>query len=225
MSVVIVEEGEGLALTLQLEKLQKEWEEKKTQSVEVRKVLDDLKLHKLRMKRLAEELSVAEAWEIELEARRLRVEESLKPPLLGLFDKLESEEFVGDQLLREAFVSGGEDVFKTLESRASRVMQLERRALLMFVHLLLRLEAHVKRGYWAGQGGEAGQDGGVRAGQARYCLVMSGQRGGESCDDDDAGVGRGATFSGTSCEPVADWGGEEKRGQCLCSNRRLVLAI
>ena len=56
MSVVIVEEGEGLALTLQLEKLQKEWEEKKTQSVEVRKVLDDLKLHKLRMKRLAEEL-------------------------------------------------------------------------------------------------------------------------------------------------------------------------
>ena len=72
MSVVIVEEGEGLALTLQLEKLQKEWEEKKTQSVEVRKVLDDLKLHKLRMKKLAEELSVAEAWEIELEARRLR---------------------------------------------------------------------------------------------------------------------------------------------------------
>jgi len=139
MSVVIVEEGEGLALTLQLEKLQKEWEEKKTQSVEVRKVLDDLKLHKLRMKRLAEELSVAEAWEIELEARRLRVEESLKPPLLGLFDKLESEEFVGDQLLREAFVSGGEDVFKTLESRASRVRQLERRALLMFVDLLLRL--------------------------------------------------------------------------------------
>ena len=139
MSVVIVEEGEGLALTLQLEKLQKEWEEKKTQSVEVRKVLDDLKLHKLRMKKLAEELSVAEAWEIELEARRLRVEESLKPPLLGLFDKLESEDFVGDQLLREAFVSGGEDVFKTLESRASRVRQLERRALLMFVHLLLRL--------------------------------------------------------------------------------------
>ena len=139
MSVVIVEEGEGLALTLQMEKLQKEWEEKKTLSVEVRKVLDDLKLHKLRMKTLAEEVSVAEAWEIELEARRWRVEESLKPPLLGLFDKLESEEFVGDQLLREAFVSGGEDVFKTLESRASRVRQLERRALLMFVHLLLRL--------------------------------------------------------------------------------------
>ena len=62
MSEVIVEEGEGLALTLQMEKMKKEWKEKKAQSVEVRKVLEDLKLHKLRMKRLAEELSVAEAW-------------------------------------------------------------------------------------------------------------------------------------------------------------------
>ena len=46
-----------------------------------------------------------EAWEIELKTRRWRVEESLKPPLLGLFDKLEKEELVGDQLLREAFAS------------------------------------------------------------------------------------------------------------------------
>merc|ERR1719370_779678 len=91
------------------------------------------------MKRLADELSVAEAWETELEARSSRVEESLKPPLLGLFDKLEEEELVGDQLLREAFASGGEDVLEILESRASRMRQLERRALLMFVDMLLRL--------------------------------------------------------------------------------------
>ena len=128
-----------MALVLEMEKLKKEWEEKMARSVEVAKALEDLKLHKLRMKRLTEELSVAEAWEIELEARRKRIEESLKPPLLGLFDKLEKEEFVGDQLLQEAFASGGEDMFKTLESRARRVRQLERRALLMFVDLLLRL--------------------------------------------------------------------------------------
>ena len=134
-----VENRESMAVTLEMEKLKKEWEEKKARSVEVAKVLEDLKLHELRMKKLAEELSVAEEWETELEARRWRVEESLKPPLLGLFDKLEKEEFVGDQLLQEAFASGGEDMFKTLESRARRVRQLERRALLMFVDLLLRL--------------------------------------------------------------------------------------
>merc|ERR550534_3441992 len=91
------------------------------------------------MKKLAEGLSVAEEWETELEARRWRIEESLKPPLLGLYDKLENEELVGDQLLREAFSIGGEDLFEILENRASRVRQLERRALLMFVDLLLRL--------------------------------------------------------------------------------------
>merc|ERR1719495_472508 len=91
------------------------------------------------MKRLAEELSVAEEWETELEARRWRIEESLKPPLLGLFDKLEKEELIGEQLLQEAFASGGEDLFEILESRVSRVRQLERRTLLMFVDLLLRL--------------------------------------------------------------------------------------
>merc|ERR1719494_1355445 len=91
------------------------------------------------MKKLAEELSVAEAWENEFEARRWRIEESLKPPLFGLFDNLEKEELVGDQLLQEAFASGGEDLFEILEIRASRTRQLERRALLMFVDLLLRL--------------------------------------------------------------------------------------
>merc|ERR1719357_2139228 len=126
-------------MALMLEKLKKELEENVARSVEVAKALEDLRLHKLRMKRLAEELSMAEAWEIELEARKLRVEESLKPPLLGLFDKLEKEELVGDQLLREAFVSGGEDLFKILENRAERVRQLERGALLLFVDLLLRL--------------------------------------------------------------------------------------
>ena len=138
-AVGIDEEGESMALVLEMEKLKKEWEEKKARSVEVAKVLKDLKLHKLRMKKLAEDLSVAEEWETEFEARKWRIEESLKPPLLGLFDKLEKEELVGDQLLLEAFASGGEDVFRTLESRASRVTQLERRALLMFVDLLLRL--------------------------------------------------------------------------------------
>ena len=138
-AVVIVEEGESMAVALEMEKLKKEWKEKKARSVEVAKVLEDLKLHKLRMKKLAEGLSVAEEWETELEARRWRIEESLKPPLLGLFDKLEKEEFVGDQLLQEAFASGGEDLFEILESRACRTRQLERRALLMFVDLLLRL--------------------------------------------------------------------------------------
>ena len=79
-----VDRRDSMTVTVEMAMLMKEWEEKKARSSEVGKVLEDLKLHKLRMKRLAEELSVAEAWETELKTRRLRVEESLKPPLLGL---------------------------------------------------------------------------------------------------------------------------------------------
>merc|ERR1719180_488034 len=48
---------------------------------------------------LVEELSIAESWEGELEAKRHKVEESLKPPLLQFFDKVEKEERVDDELL------------------------------------------------------------------------------------------------------------------------------
>ena len=57
-----VENRESMAVTLEMEKLKKEWEEKKARSVEVHKVLEGIKLHKLRIKKLAEELSVAQAW-------------------------------------------------------------------------------------------------------------------------------------------------------------------
>ena len=50
-----VENRESMAVTLEMEKLKKEWEEKKARSVEVHKVLEGIKLHKLRIKKLAEE--------------------------------------------------------------------------------------------------------------------------------------------------------------------------
>ena len=95
-AVGVVAEREGMVQFLEMETLKKEWEVKRARSVEVRMVWEDLKLQRLRIKRLAEELPIAEAWELELEARMWRAEESLKPPVLGLFDKLEKEELVSD---------------------------------------------------------------------------------------------------------------------------------
>ena len=77
---------------LEMEKLKV----KRARSVKARKAWEDLKLHKLRIKRLAEELPIAEAWELELEVMMCRAEESLKPPVLGLLGKLE-EVLVSDQ--------------------------------------------------------------------------------------------------------------------------------
>ena len=122
-----------------LEKLDREWKERVAVSVEASRAKANLNLHKQRIARLVEELSIAEAWEGELQAKRRRVEESLKPTLLQLHEKMEREEHVDDELLQEAFSTGGEDVFKILEGRVGRSKQMERVALIRLVDLLMRL--------------------------------------------------------------------------------------
>ena len=135
--LVNVEERE--TMVGELENLTKEWKERKATSMEMRRASDNLSLHRKRINKLVEELSLAEAWDGELEAKRRRIEESLKPPLLGLFDKLEREDTVDDGLLQEAVSSGEDKLLKILEERVGKVMQMKRSSLLHFVDLLLRL--------------------------------------------------------------------------------------
>ena len=135
--LVNVEERE--TMVGELENLTKEWKERKATSMEMRRASENLSLHRKRINKLVEELSLAEAWDGELEAKRRRIEESLKPPLLGLFDKLEREDTVDDGLLQEAVSSGEDKVLKILEERVGKVMQMKRSSLLQFVDLLLRL--------------------------------------------------------------------------------------
>ena len=102
-------------MVAKMEVLAKEWRGRMAGSVEVRRARENLKLHKIKMKRLAEELSIAEEWKGELEAKRRRIEESLMPPILRFFDKLKRMVVINDNLLQEAFLNGAEEVFKMLE--------------------------------------------------------------------------------------------------------------
>ena len=140
----VVEERGDMDMVAKMEVLAQEWREKMAGSVEARRARESLKLHKIKMKKLAEELSIAEEWKGELEAKRRRIEESLMPPILRFFDKLKRMAVINDYLLQEAFLSGGEEVFKMLEKGATRVTQMERPALVYFVDLLLRLRQVVE---------------------------------------------------------------------------------
>ena len=98
-----------------------------------------MKILRMKIRELTEELSIAEEFECELEAKRRRIEESLVPPILRFFDKLERMEVINDILLQETFSSGREQMFKMLEWGARRVKQMKLPALIYFVDLLLRL--------------------------------------------------------------------------------------
>ena len=138
----VVKEREGIAAKMEV--LVKEWKEKMSGSVEVRKARENLKMNRMKIRELREELSIAEEFEGELKAKRRRIEESLAPPILRFFDKLKRMEVIKDILLQEAFSRGREQMFKMLEWGAIRVKQMKRPALIYFVDLLLRLRQLVE---------------------------------------------------------------------------------
>ena len=137
----VVAERENIAAKMEV--FEKEWRERVARSAEVQRAKENLKMHKTKIRRLLEELSTAEEWEGELEAKRRRIEESLLPPVLLFFNKLKKFEVINDNFLQEAYSGGGEEVFKMLEMGANRVKQMERPNLVYFVDLLLRLRRSV----------------------------------------------------------------------------------
>ena len=137
----VVAERENIAAKMEV--FEKEWRERVARSAEVQRAKENLKMHKTKIRRLLEELSTAEEWEGELEAKRWRIEESLMPPVLRFFDKLKKFEVINDNLLQKAYSSGRNEVFKMLEMGTKRVRQMERSNLVYFVDLLLRLRHSV----------------------------------------------------------------------------------
>ena len=85
------------------------------------------------------ELDGAEAWEKELDEKLCKMEKAVKPPLLQLYEKLDKEEDVEQELLLNGFKSSQEDLLKMLKDRVGRVRQMERSALMKLVDLLLRI--------------------------------------------------------------------------------------
>ena len=85
------------------------------------------------------ELDGAEAWEKELQERLGRIEQAAKPPLLQLYEKLDREESVEEELLFNGFKSSEEDLLKMLKERVGRARQMERPALMKMVDILLRV--------------------------------------------------------------------------------------
>ena len=84
------------------------------------------------------ELDGAEAWERELHGKLVRVEQAAKPPLLQLYEKLDRDEDVEEELLLNVFKSSKGDLLKILKERVRKVRLMERPTLVKMVDFLLR---------------------------------------------------------------------------------------
>ena len=90
-------------IAAKMKELVKEWKGKMTGSVEVRRARENLKTNRMKIRKLTEELSTAEKFESEVEAKRHRIEESLVPSILLFFDKLKRLDVINGILLQGAF--------------------------------------------------------------------------------------------------------------------------
>jgi hypothetical protein len=129
-------------------RLEREWEEQVAGSPEARGARVALQLHRRKVHRLEEEVAAAEDWEVELEARSRRLEESLKPPLLQFLNKLEKDQKICEDLIDELEMeqTGLEAALELVMPRVERAGQLRREQLVRLVETVVGLRDRLLAG-------------------------------------------------------------------------------
>ena len=119
-------------------RLASEWRKRIASSPEAKKANDNLEFHRMKVRRMTEELHVAEEWEKELVRRLKTTEENVKPPLLKIAESIESSNEVEDSFLEAAIKEEDQErLLAMLRKKALAVDTMDRAQLLAFIKTLL----------------------------------------------------------------------------------------
>ena len=117
---------------------QDEWGKRIRSSPEAKKATDHLNFHKRKVRKMHEELGVAEEWERELQRRLDSVKERLKPPIMRIVETLETSNQIEESFLEEAVNEEDYDRLVTvLRKKALTIDKMNRTQLLAFIKTLL----------------------------------------------------------------------------------------
>ena len=117
---------------------QDEWGKRISSSPEAKKATDHLNFHKRKVRKMHEELGVAEEWERELQRRLDSVKERLKPPIMRIVESLETSNQIEESFLEEAVNEEDYDRLVTvLRKKALTIDKMNRTQLLAFIKTLL----------------------------------------------------------------------------------------
>ena len=117
---------------------QNEWGKRIASSPEAKKATDHLNFHKRKVRKMHEELGVAEEWERELQRRLVSVKERLKPPIMRIVETLETSNQIEESFLEEAVNEEDYDRLVTvLRKKALTIDKMDRTQLLAFIKTLL----------------------------------------------------------------------------------------
>ena len=118
--------------------LNSEWRKRVASSPEAKEAREELGFHQTKVRKLTEELNVAEDWEKELERRLKAIEEKVKPPLLKIAESFENSNEVEDSFLEAAInEEDHERLLSMMRKKALAMDKMDRAQLLAFVKTLL----------------------------------------------------------------------------------------
>ena len=117
--------------------LQEEWRRRIANNVEAKRAADELKFHKTKVRKMREELGVAEEWEKELQRRLNNVEKKLEPSPRKIVESFESYNQIEESILEEAVTEDHERLVAVLRKKALAMDEMDRAQLLAFVKMLL----------------------------------------------------------------------------------------
>ena len=135
-------------------RLQSEWKKRIASSPEVKRAGSNLEFHRRKIRKMHEELSVAEQWEKELEKRLEIAEENVKPSILKF-----AEEFEKSNLVEESVVEATLDedelerLISMMRKKAVAMLEMDGSQLLGLIKTIL-----VVRDGLLGKGNQEGVD-------------------------------------------------------------------
>ena len=135
-------------------RLQSEWKKRIASSPEVKRAGSNLEFHRRKIRKMHEELSVAEQWEKELEKRLEIAEENVKPSILKF-----AEEFEKSNLVEESVVEATLDedelerLISMMRKKAVAMLDMDGSQLLGLIKTIL-----VVRDGLLGKGNQDGVD-------------------------------------------------------------------
>ena len=142
------------AMDSQTPRLQSEWKKRIASSPEVKRAGSNLEFHRRKIRKMHEELSVAEQWEKELEKRLEIAEENVKPSILKF-----AEEFEKSNLVEESVVEATLDedelerLISMMRKKAVAMLEMDGSQLLGLIKTIL-----VVRDGLLGKGNQEGVD-------------------------------------------------------------------
>ena len=117
-----------------------EWRKRIERSPEAKLANQNLEFHRRKIRQLHEELTHAEAWERELEARLQKMKDKVKPRILVFSEQLESCKGVEDKIIEATVVEeDSEKLIGVLRKKAISMDKMDRSKLLGFIKTVLNV--------------------------------------------------------------------------------------